>query len=246
MGRLQIYMKKTNRGLMLCVDDLIFSIDDWSSSNDSSVDAKGLPYHHLQQTTISNRTLCCIFVVFPMLYRCLKIFFHNLPMDHQLVPEVFGSLQMIINNLSFVSNWSLICIFVLFPMFYVQYSSHYSSVIFQHHLVPEVFGSLQIIKSNIQMMQWVSKHPQIISKMTWNMQFFNHGHFYYIAYIVKWGVPYRNPKEGIFLEFFGIFIINLTNQMGKCPVPIKFSTFLHFGTVYLTYRPHLLKLNTAI
>ena len=61
------------------------------------------------------------------------------------------------------------------------------------------------------------------------MQFFNQGHFYYIAYIVKWGVPYRNPREGIFMEFFGIFIINLTNQMGKCPAPIKFSTFCILG-----------------
>ena len=141
---------------------------------------------------------------------------------------------------SLVAPWSSpipnLCLQLVFLMHIcslsnvLQQSSHYSSK--DHHLVPEVFGSLQIIKSNILMMQWVSKHPQIISKMTWNMQFFNRGHFYYIAYIVKWGVPYRNPKEGIFLEFFGIFIINLTNQMGKCPAPIKFSTFLHFGTVY--------------
>ena len=90
------------------------------------------------KTTISNRSLWCTFVVFPMLYRCLKIFFNYLPMDDQLVPEVFGSLQMIINNQRFVSNWSFFCIFVVFPcsqwtmysilLIILQWSSNWSSL----------------------------------------------------------------------------------------------------------------------
>ena len=62
------------------------------------------------------------------------IFNNDLPMDHQLVPEVFGTFHIISYNKPLLSSWSYFV--VVFPMSFLQLSSNRSSVGARGHWQP--------------------------------------------------------------------------------------------------------------